>query len=143
MHSAQRPPGQYASQSESDLQIGSGEVQMPVLAQMHSSGIPTHAQPLRQDCPNWHWGHPSKHTYCCAKAGVRRLVRTGADQATAAPAPMRFSIDRREMLCGVCSSMESSFIRRRLNVGTGPGDVPAASAVSFLVAGCAGPGSIT
>lgn len=35
-----------------------------------------------------------------AKAGVRRLVSTGADQAIAAPAPMRFSIRRREILSG-------------------------------------------
>jgi hypothetical protein len=33
----------------------------------------------------------------CAKAGVLRLVRTGADQATAAPAPMRLSMRLREM----------------------------------------------
>jgi len=32
-----------------------------------------------------------------ANAGVFRLVRTGADHATAAPAPMRFSIRRREI----------------------------------------------
>jgi hypothetical protein len=62
MHEAQRPPAQYASQSESDLQIGSGDVQMPVFAQTHSSGIPTQAQPVRQDSPNWHWGQPPGHT---------------------------------------------------------------------------------
>jgi hypothetical protein len=43
-------------------------------------------------------GHVVAHsvTYW-ANAGVRRLESTGADQATAAPAPMRFSILLREM----------------------------------------------
>lgn len=39
-----------------------------------------------------------------ANAGVRKLVSTGADQAIAAPAPMRFSIRRREILSGPRSS---------------------------------------
>jgi len=110
MHSAQRPPGQIASQSASDLQIGSGEEQMPTFEQMHSSGSPTHPPQSRQNSPNWHWGQPPAHTYCCANAGVRRLVSTGADHATAAPAPMRFSIDRREIPLGGCPSMKSPFI---------------------------------
>jgi hypothetical protein len=33
----------------------------------------------------------------CAKAGVLRLVRTGADHAMAAPAPIRLSALRREI----------------------------------------------
>jgi hypothetical protein len=37
-------------------------------------------------------------TRYCAKAGVVRLVMTGAVHATAAPAPMRFSIRRRLIL---------------------------------------------
>lgn len=36
----------------------------------------------------------------CANAGIRRLVSTGADQAIAAPAPMRRSIRRREIVFG-------------------------------------------
>jgi hypothetical protein len=36
-----------------------------------------------------------------ANAGVRRLDSTGADQAMAAPAPMRFSILRREIRSGL------------------------------------------
>jgi hypothetical protein len=38
------------------------------------------------------------HRSYWAKAGARRLVSTGADHATAAPAPMRLSIRRREIL---------------------------------------------
>jgi hypothetical protein len=105
MHLAQRPPGHIASQSASELQIGTSGWQMPTLAQMHSSGSPTHPPQSRHDCPNWHAGQPSTQTYCWAKAGVRRLVSTGADQAMAAPAPMRFSIDLREIPLGSWSSM--------------------------------------
>ena len=47
----------------------------------------------------------SKHGHRAywANAGVRRLDSTGADQATAAPAPIRFSILRREMRFGLMS----------------------------------------
>jgi len=38
------------------------------------------------------------HAGDAAKAGVLRLVRMGADQAMAAPAPIRLSILLREML---------------------------------------------
>ena len=36
----------------------------------------------------------------CANAGIRKLVNTGADQAIAAPAPIRVSMRRREMSFG-------------------------------------------
>lgn len=41
--------------------------------------------------------HPLGHSADWANAGTLRLVRTGADHATAAPAPTRFSILRREI----------------------------------------------
>jgi hypothetical protein len=43
-------------------------------------------------------------TYRCPKAGDRRLVRTGAVHAIAAPAPMRLSILRREISLPMRSS---------------------------------------
>jgi hypothetical protein len=42
--------------------------------------------------------HCGDGPYPCANAGVLRLLRTGADQATAAPAPILFSIRRLEIL---------------------------------------------
>ena len=44
-------------------------------------------------------GHGPTHApeVACANAGIRRLVRTGADQAIAAPAPIRLSMRRREI----------------------------------------------
>ena len=61
----------------------------------------------------WNWGlqlsvtqvgHPGGGD--CANAGVLMLVRTGAVQAMAAPAPIRFSILRREMPSFGSSSSE-------------------------------------
>ena len=47
--------------------------------------------------------HPLHDPPDAAKAGVWRLVMIGADQATAAPAPMRFSILRREIRAAASS----------------------------------------
>jgi hypothetical protein len=62
MHGAQRPPGQYASQSASVEQMGSGLVQIPVSAQMHSVGMPTHAPQFRHGAPKLHSGQPGAQT---------------------------------------------------------------------------------
>ena len=52
----------------------------------------------------------------CANAGVLMLVRMGADQATAAPAPIRFSILRREMP-SIRSSVSIPLLSFRVLVG--------------------------
>lgn len=47
--------------------------------------------------PHERQGLPGEHAPYCANAGVLMLVRIGADQATAAPAPIRLSTRRREI----------------------------------------------
>jgi len=44
-----------------------------------------------------HGGRDAQRGVACAYAGIRRLERTGAVQAMAAPAPIRFSMLRREI----------------------------------------------
>jgi hypothetical protein len=75
-----------------------------------------HGTPETESFPQ-NWAFPSKHGAqgaghdgdggYCAKAGVDRLVRTGADQATAAPAPIRLSILRLDMAFFTCFSSPS------------------------------------
>ena len=49
--------------------------------------------------------HPLHVAPEAANAGVCRLVMIGADHATAAPAPMRFSILRREIRAAASSEL--------------------------------------
>jgi len=75
-----------------------------------------HGTPRTESFPQ-NWAFPSKHGAqgaghdgdggYCAKAGVDRLVRTGADQATAAPAPIRLSILLLDMAFSTCFASPS------------------------------------
>jgi hypothetical protein len=129
---AHRPPGHCASQSASVWQIGSGEVHDPWFEQKHSVGMPTHPQPEPHTGPNWHWGQaPGWHNADWANAGVLILVSTGVDHATAAPAPIRFRAERREMALAVRSSIGAPLLgsvdaRQRVR------DDPATKTVFFL-----------
>jgi hypothetical protein len=109
-HWAHREPGPVTGvQSASFWQIGMPPLQAPTFEQKHSTGIPTHAQPVIQGAPNWHAGQPGAQTppYPWANAGVLMLVRIGADQATTAPVPIRFSSLRREIPFSEASMCES------------------------------------
>jgi hypothetical protein len=110
-HGAQREPGPViGSQSASVEQIGMSVKQVP-RSEQKQSGTPTHPQLGPHCSPNWQGVQPDRHTGDpWANAGVRRLVRTGADQAIAAPAPIRLSIRLREMPFA-CSSMRPPFGR--------------------------------
>ena len=65
--------------------------QMQVAAQRTKSSGKTEPQAVP------HGGSGAQRGVACAYAGIRRLERTGAVQATAAPAPIRFSMLRREI----------------------------------------------
>jgi hypothetical protein len=68
--------------------------------------------------------HGDGQAMYCANAGVRRLDSTGADQATAAPAPMRFSILRREIRSGLIVSPSLPSIRASMEGRPGTHIVP-------------------
>jgi hypothetical protein len=96
------PPAQslVLSQSLVPVQISSeAQKQSPsvVWEQKHSPKVllPQCASSLPQKVP-WQ-GSAQVFVGEAANAGVRMLVSTGADHATAAPAPIRFSILRREI----------------------------------------------